>query len=1061
MGLSAGLTTGWSIASGVQFAQIPSDTWFGNVYFDSKTYGNVSVASTDFTVNPSVSYRRGVEVFAYSSVATYNTLMGLERLNLTAVQNRFDFQAFFSFDNPAQSVATLDFNAELRFRNSDSFLGGDFTAVITGVTSSPDVQVNTNADVYLSNNPTVAVSLVADFDSTTSLLNFVGSVVGVWNPVSWISVASATATFQVDTSNANHDNLGATLNTFYFKGIVSFPFDGTSGQGATAFTLTAADNFKDWNLKALVDLSKTAAPQLVTVLNSIYGASALGDNLLSDFSLSSTTVISLVVTTANLPTGERRGLTLTTNVNVAGGSFSQKLFSPIGANSAASLAFALYLYGPIFDNLQVSSIEASLSADLVQVSPTVAYADVDVSFSVGKTTNVNADLVLNLNLANNAQPVSFKVSTTWSANDAVVTFAGGLNTPWNNPFGFKWLEVNALSVSFVVTTGATSVLQSLNFDGKVALSFASSSTANSYDWHLTAANNFADVTSKLTVTVDSLTAVVNAIGQRTASSASTDDLAFKSSNIVLVITTANYVDPTSGRTYLAGLTLEFDAITVVKSSTLYNRLSALYSNPDTVTFTFSMFLPVFGDMSKGLVFNLASTAIPIKSNLKFEGFSVSIGIDVPATVSVTTGLSALFAKQPDWLTFDVGGVFNTAGEVSLQGSMSGVWTNVLGLKGFDIANAWISVGFGPAGIESFGVGGKITVGGIVIDINGYVDIANPTNVFFISNVANLSLRDLALAFNGAQQDSTNPPIDVTTIPNVINIQSATFAIAPLTGNFMVNNIVIHFDEGLAVNGTATFLGLDHMSIALTTSWDPLHPDFSFGISLSFANLTTAFNMFMDSILPPHVLRPDGPVSNWAQFISDLSYIIPQLTSLEISDFSLAKLSHGVFPSLSMNIQVYNKPHPLTLQLSLAQLIVKFGDLLTQGVINLRKLINLPECIIDADCAAGTRCSHMKGSAWQCVSKIPAGAGVVPLFGPVSCVSSADCSGSPSGGCCKNNVCVKDNIGTNYCGYCTFGSVCNDPASGCIFGICTGCITSLDCLWSGSAGHICSNGVCHS
>jgi hypothetical protein len=86
----------------------------------------------------------------------------------------------------------------------------------------------------------------------------------------------------------------------------------------------------------------------------------------------------------------------------------------------------------------------------------------------------------------------------------------------------------------------------------------------------------------------------------------------------------------------------------------------------------------------------------------------------------------------------------------------------------------------------------------------------------MGDVSNLSLRDLAQAYNGWQDGSKH--LDVNLIPQAFDFKSIKFKFAPRDGQINIDGMVIDFTKGISFSTDFTFLGVDECKVRIE-QWD--------------------------------------------------------------------------------------------------------------------------------------------------------------------------------------------------------------------------------------------------
>jgi hypothetical protein len=541
-------------------------------------------------------------------------------------------------------------------------------------------------------------------------------------------------------------------------------------------------------------------------------------------------------------------------------------------------------------------------------------------------------------------------------------------------------------------------------------------------------------------------------------------MSFKGAAVTVQMSTTNAGD------YRKGLVVTAD-VALTEGSEVAGMLKALL-NAD-MKFSLDLFVPVFGNIAQGTEIALQTPEIPIKGhdNLKFAGVRIAATLGVPLQLSLAGGMAVKFKSTPNWLSFVVEGVFRTDGSFSVMGGMDGVWNNIFGLKGLDVGDAWIEADFVASApmLAGLGLGANITFGNDVFAMDGHVDLANPTDIFFMAKVESFSLLNLALAYN---EMVPNHPLNISNVPNLFLVHNALIKIAPEDGELNIDGMIIKFSKGLDIDALVTVvqIGTIHVHIHNPQDSTTFIPDIIMDFDMTFGGdkkkkfMAIMHSMFDGQEFLPLSLQKATTTAEVDQYLVELSHILPVIKDLDIDDISFMKLAEGIFPKVTVDVSAFGKDYHWSKQLNFFQLLERLGDLIKKGVIDIKTLLEQPHCAVNTDCNQGEVCSH-HGDEWQCLATCENDSGEVPLFGCVSCVSDAECMGANGGGCCSNEgKCVSSREEGRYCGMCYDWLKPEDKCqgngfSGCEFDFCTFCADEFDCMWYGSEGWSCQNGSC--
>eukprot|EP00823_Brevimastigomonas_motovehiculus_P006818 TRINITY_DN579_c0_g3_i1.p1 TRINITY_DN579_c0_g3~~TRINITY_DN579_c0_g3_i1.p1 ORF type:complete len:1178 (+),score=392.53 TRINITY_DN579_c0_g3_i1:62-3595(+) len=1044
---------------------VPSDSWSNSIV---AVVGNLVISSNDKSLHDGTSVQRGIIVDANAQYGQAS-LFGIERLLNKASALSLTLKVHAEVPLKTKSVAleavsdamvTLNFDVlQIPFTATDNINAASLALIVRGLGAPSTVSLSVSATISATFEQNSAVTFFAkgDWSASANAINFAGGLQSPWvKPfkADWLTISDAQLACTVQLSKP------VALSVFKITGTAAMVF-GKWQVGAT-FSADTASNFQQFQL---------------VLSNTVHGPNSLSldsvlQTVLHDTSATSLTDLQLLDTQLTLALSNfdgqyKKGLTISTQVHVVGTYLNSLL--KVLSKGLADITFKFDMFIPVFSTPKKADIHFALTAPQISVSDTVKFVDISLDLAVSPSPAVSLSAGLSVLMKDNW--VTFGVATTWSLDSKTLTFTGGLRSTWPTPFGVKWLTITTAQVDMSMALSNPAILSSLIINGAGTITFPSYTLDCSFT--VSFANNFKDWSVKLSVKLRSIGDVVRMALSLPASKAlSLDDVRLSTLDVTLAISSYAYNDGSLniGR----GLTLAATAA-ITSGSALAKRMAAITGTQTDVRV--EMIIPIFDKIPgpEGLTFQIAVDNVPIKTNIILKTVQLSLTVSTPTTISVAASLSVLFKHNaPNWLTFAVEGGIDTSAIITLKGAMVGTWQNVFGLKGISITNAWAEVGFTVGALLKLGMGADTQLGDTIINMNGLVDIAQPDKVFFLSDVENLSLKDLAKAWN--QMNPKLPQIDLNKVPNVFDFKQLKMKFAPETADITVaGESLVHFDKGLWFDCVATLLGIDKIDVHFHTDFTATDPDFQFSLHFTFATLYEAFTKYMKTMFHESQFQPPDLMNKTEaeieKFVYELSYIIPQLKALSMDLFTFKQMGQGAIPSFQITMVVLGKEHSAGFKLNLFDMVKSLDELIKTAVIDIRKLLNLPQCITDLDCPSGQVCSHSRSDAltssgsilmsgsWQCVAGCPEGAGKVPVFGCVSCLTSAECAYSGSSGpCCQNHKCVASRSG-DMCGMCAFGKKCNTPASGCLFGFCKTCKNNFECLWSGVAGHKCRNGLC--
>jgi len=334
-------------------------------------------------------------------------------------------------------------------------------------------------------------------------------------------------------------------------------------------------------------------------------------------------------------------------------------------------------------------------------------------------------------------------------------------------------------------------------------------------------------------------------------------------------------------------------------------------------------IPIFSDQVPDVEIFLQTTSIPIATNLTLTGLTIQLDT-TPLSISVGTGLDITFSDNPE-LEFDVKGTLNTDGSVLLAGDMLGSWENMFGIKGFDISNVDIEVGFNPSmcGVDlclsDVGLGFNLSIGSSSIGFYGNVAVPDIEDIFIEGSISGpngmaLSFCDIATEWNEIVGDELGIPINVSDIPCDWGILDTSFYIAPESGTF--NQVT--YQQGFWIDGGFDLFGVDcDVEIEVTSK------DFIFEIHVNVSEfeqelwneLGVRNNNENDDPIVRFVQRSQNPVMNKKIQNMKTAFSIVKVYNVTLDNWSVANIAEGLNPNFTMEYdflghQIFNCQLPI-------------------------------------------------------------------------------------------------------------------------------------------------------
>eukprot|EP00753_Platysulcus_tardus_P001050 PLAT11000.1.p1 GENE.PLAT11000.1~~PLAT11000.1.p1 ORF type:complete len:1210 (+),score=730.48 PLAT11000.1:90-3719(+) len=1090
--LTVNLGKSWQPSSAI--SSLPSDSWLHGLSYE-QLGGNATLASAAFPAAERT-FVKGLSLeLADVSIASGSTLLGLTSLLPSAASLSFDVKAHVPVLSSALHTegATVNclLNADLPLANGGGNSVDKVTASMTGLGSSPAVTVNANTVLSLKNNASpVTFAATGSWSAASQSLNLAGGMVGDWPQpygVQWLTI------------NAAH--VAAVISTASPPSLTSLTFNGgatmTTAAGGSytgSFNGATSDNYADSQLTLALDAVLPAGEAVTTWLGMPAGThSLLGDvTLLSD--------VSKLVLSTYAFNGNVRGLSFYSTAQLNDGSATAALLSGLGGGLTPQTQLALTVQltdggsGLPVGNLSDALVQ--LTADSVPLSSALTLKNVVLKMDARPAVDTTVTAATDINTAFAHQPpLTFSTQAVWDSAAKDITWNGAMTSSWAQPFGVSWLTVQSAQANFVIAYGApagqSNGLQSLKIDAQSTLSFAKLPSA-SMPLTFTALNNFAEIGLQGDIDVDIDTGLGDALRKLLGNSLANtlDDIQVQSGKLTVTLTSFDWAAPVGAQTFQPGVTLDADVI--VSGPTMARVKPLLLGASTTHDFHFQFYLPMFGGAvaeqqdavaAAGPSFTLHTPTVPINGHMNFTGLQLELSVSTPASVSVSTGVACAFKSQPAPITFVLGGQLAADGQYSLEGGMDGTWDNLFNIHDLDVGNVWAKVSFGATGLTGVGAGGKLTMGEIIFDLNGYVDIESVDEIFFQASVNELSLKDLAESYNDMVPASW-PHIDVHLVPNIFDFKNVQLSLAPADGQIDIDGEQVTFERGITILGEYKILFI-HGHVHIHTDFGGLAaaPRLRGAAPLAGAadgtlspNLLVDFNFvqnstlnnyvaYTSSVLPHRQFQPPTLFTMSPAEVQDFQGTVakqmPSVTSVNVTGFNMAALAAGTKPNIVLGLLYKGQAYTHTQPLELNSFSSSLGDLLGNGTIDLRPTLGNPACIVNAHCGEGLSCSHSESAPPQCVSSCASTAGVASEFGCVTCMSSAECTASSSGSCCSNGACVGAIGSSDVCGMCLpeMEASCNSVGAGCFNGFCVQCSSDAECFWNGAAGSMCIDGSC--
>jgi len=275
--------------------------------------------------------------------------------------------------------------------------------------------------------------------------------------------------------------------------------------------------------------------------------------------------------------------------------------------------------------------------------------------------------------------------------------------------------------------------------------------------------------------------------------------------------------------------------------------------------------------------------------------------------------------------FKLSGDITAAGAVTLQGTETGQWNDIFGIKGFNLDNGACELGFSPVActitgcVSDLGVGFTTVIGTKTITFAGNAASPNFLDTFIEGSVTAgpngnliLSVKDMALSWNS---NVPNHPINLGIVPSGMGLKSAFISIAGQSGTFGPYT----YEEGFHVKAVMEMIGME-MDVDVSCQVSDLAPscDFNFNVNVDFnAFLNCLKHMVVATLREKYPELRNKPDHELFDFWS--------LKSVGMSQFATSLLSQGLNPLWNIDIVVWGTTHNLNFRSELDDLVNSFNN----------------------------------------------------------------------------------------------------------------------------------------
>jgi hypothetical protein len=520
----------------------------------------------------------------------------------------------------------------------------------------------------------------------------------------------------------------------------------------------------------------------------------------------------------------------------------------------------------------------------------------------------------------NSDPVNLIVSGSYSGYNQKLTLAGEIPQAFH-PFGLKWLTMANWRGEVVVDMNKKA-LDYFRLRGIVAISAGGNYASASIDGQVDGTGAFYIAVRDVDPIAwgNSIISVARSVLSSSGSSGNYDSLLNtgggsaqgKGFKLDIIISTKNYFDDVYQQQMSKGLTVLGKV--PLPNGSLKDTMSMFGSSLTNSMFTMGVVLPVAGGSEIQIWFTTPGARITntvymmgMRFYLKYSGpTNIQLGLE---------GGLRITPKNNQPLTFQAGfAITFPSTTMEFYAYMVGFWENAFGLKGFNIGNAALQIGFNtamcPVGcISKFGLYGELqwfiksqnklvtfALGGAIDVVSGsiFFRTALSTNKAGAYALSTYDLVDIYRRVSGRQ-------ISDALIPNA-GIYYFEFAFATYSGSLGP----ISFSPGFLVSGKVYLLGLE-VELMVKAVTDPF--DFAFDFSLNAEVWCAKVREFISYIVP-----------SFLRWFFDIC-----VERVSLTGFSLENIKRGIWPRLQITLRIFGFTKTLDFKFDIFSIFKSFGS----------------------------------------------------------------------------------------------------------------------------------------
>lgn len=668
-------------------------------------------------------------------------------------------------------------------------------------------------------------------------------------------------------------------------------------------------------------------------------------------------------------------------VGVLASSTLERLLNPAFGGSVVE-DMLLNLNTPLstFQGKQDSSIRVDVNLDVAKIMLHRNVELIDTKLTLKDL--ISADFHSKLSWKPEGKPaVEFEVSTQWTKESSDVLLEGSLGRPEDLPLP-SWLNPQSARLYALIQNGW---LEDLKVDAEVLVSFSATSSQQ-YTINLVVSDQFRHFFFVMNIQIDStdpeklIESILHAQGRRSQESNLylLHDTEFVRTEVDIIACSDTCEH--RGTFYPSGVTVLSES-RIIANSGLMRKLAALFQDDDANSMIFEFDFHIPASSSSSFTLKLRTQSIHIRDNMEMQRISVNIDMGSRIAFGISGSLQVKFQSIDTPMVFSIDGKVHSSGIMDLSGGLiQGLETRVFYLPGLSLTNAFVHLSTIPVSpyLMKFGVGGDFEVGTVKVVANGYVDLKNPTDLFFISRIQSIGLRDLFMLYNRVHV-AENPKlraydlIDTDKIPKALKLSHLVIHLAPRDKILNIDAMQVVFKEGLALVGRFPILGMEATTFNLRSVQDEEGHNFLADFDLHLPTIQDVWKVLMDYLFPAkqttYPIYPGLNDSMWgalddAHFkaaIEHWSHWIPQLTRLAVESVNFRKIRKGETEGAFFLIDIFfrGETHSFSNGMTFDQLSGDFSELMKGIDWSKMSAPQIQECFVNADCESPERpyCFH--------------------------------------------------------------------------------------------------------